>query len=62
MTFHSEHRPIEAYARAVERAGFVIEAIREPMPDQAAVEALPREERWRRVPNFLMVRARWEGT
>jgi len=60
MTFHSEHRPIEAYARALERAGFVIERIREPIPDEIAVAAIPAEGRWRRIPNFLMVRARKE--
>ena len=58
MTFHSEHRPIEAYGRALEEAGFLIEAFREPMPDEATVIATAREERWRRIPNFLMVRAR----
>src|SRR5262249_15861387 len=29
MTFHSEHRPLDAYSRALEAAGFLIEAIRE---------------------------------
>jgi len=53
VTFHSEHRPIEAHARA----GFLIEAIREPLPDDAVVAKHPEEERWRRIPNFLMVRA-----
>lgn len=57
VTFHSEHRPIEAYARALEDAGFLIEAIREPVPDDAVVAKHPKEERWRRIPNFLMVRA-----
>ena len=58
MTFHSEHRPIEAYGRALEEAGFLIEAFREPMPDETTVATLPETERWRRIPNFLMVRAR----
>lgn len=57
ITFHSEHRPIEAYARALEAAGFVIEAIREPRPNEHDSNA-PHEERWRHVPNILMVRAR----
>jgi hypothetical protein len=39
------------------RHGFDIEAIREPMPDEAVVAERPDEERWRRIPNFLMVRA-----
>ena len=29
MVFHSRHRPLEAYSRALETSGFVIEAIRE---------------------------------
>jgi SAM-dependent methyltransferase len=54
-TFHTEHRPIGAYARALEDAGFVIEVIRESVLEDSAD---PDEERQRRVPNFLMVRAR----
>jgi hypothetical protein len=49
---------LEAYGRALEAAGFVIEAMREPKPDDREVAGAPEEERWRRVPNFLMVRAR----
>jgi hypothetical protein len=29
LTFHSEHRPLEAYSRALEDSGLLIEAIRE---------------------------------
>jgi hypothetical protein len=29
LTFHSEHRPLESYARALEAGGLLIEAIRE---------------------------------
>jgi SAM-dependent methyltransferase len=58
MTFHTEHRPIEAYARALEQAGLLIETIREPMPDEHEVAARPSEDRWRRIPSFLMLRAR----
>jgi SAM-dependent methyltransferase len=42
MTFESIDRPLEFYTRALERAGFVIEALREPRPDEAAVRAEPR--------------------
>jgi SAM-dependent methyltransferase len=56
MTFHSEHRPLEAYFRAVEDAGFLVEALREPrLPDAAAKR--DRAQRWQRVPLFLHVRA-----
>lgn len=57
MTFHLEHRPIEAYSRALEASGLVIEALREPrVPDAAAKSA--RSQRWQRVPLFLHLRAR----
>jgi SAM-dependent methyltransferase len=56
MTFHSEHRPIEAYSRAIEDAGFLIEAIREPRVPDAAAQS-ERSKRWQRVPLFLHVRA-----
>lgn len=62
MTFHSEHRPLEAYARALESAGFVIETIREPRPDSGEMRSAPHEDRWRRVPTFLMMRARTTAT
>ena len=51
MTFNSAHRPLDAYSRALERSGFLIEAIREVTVDD------PRD-RWRRIPLFLHLRAR----
>jgi SAM-dependent methyltransferase len=57
MTFHSEHRTLEAYSRALEEHGFLIEALRETrVPDAAARSA--RARRWQRVPLFLHLRAR----
>jgi SAM-dependent methyltransferase len=50
MTFHSEHRPLDTYSRALERSGFLIEAIREVTVDDPA-------DRWRRIPLFLHLRA-----
>jgi SAM-dependent methyltransferase len=50
MRFESAHRPIESYSRALEHAGFAIEAVREvcePNPD----------DKWHRVPLFLDLRA-----
>jgi SAM-dependent methyltransferase len=58
MVFHSEHRPIAAYFAALERAGFVVEALREPVPDEDLVREIPRLHRQRRVPWFLHLRAR----
>jgi SAM-dependent methyltransferase len=55
MTFVSDHRPIEAYSRALESAGFVVEALREVTSDD------PRDH-WARMPMFLHVRARHVGT
>lgn len=51
MTFHSAHRPLEAYTKALEVAGYVIEAIRE-VTDEAD------EAKWSRLPMFLDLRAR----
>jgi SAM-dependent methyltransferase len=50
MRFESEHRSIESYARALEHAGFAIEALREvgdPDPD----------DKWSKIPLFLDLRA-----
>lgn len=53
MTFHSVHRPLEAYFHALEEAGLFVEALREPgVPDEAA------DPRWQRLPLFLHLRAR----
>ena len=57
MTFHSEHRSFEAYFSALEKAGFLVEALREPgIPEHAIVSEAGR--RWQRIPLFLQVRAR----
>jgi SAM-dependent methyltransferase len=61
MVFNSEHRPLGAYFGVLERAGFVVEALREPMPDDALVRDAPRMERQRTVPWFLHLRARRNG-
>jgi SAM-dependent methyltransferase len=51
MTFHSEHRPLQAYTDALADAGFVIERLRElGEPDPA--------HKWHRLPLFLHLRAR----
>jgi hypothetical protein len=48
VTFHGEHRPLQAYTEALTDAGFVIERLREPAnPDPA--------KPWRRVPLFLNI-------
>lgn len=57
MTFHSQHRPLQAFMRALEEAGLVTEALREPTVPPHAVRD-DAERRWLRVPLFLHVRAR----
>ena len=52
MTFRSWRRPLEAYARAFENAGLVIELLREPAAPEAG------DGRWKRMPMFLFMRAR----
>jgi SAM-dependent methyltransferase len=50
MTFHSHVRPLEDYTRALEDAGFLLDALRETADPGG-------DERWLRVPNFLYLRA-----
>ena len=57
MMFHSAHRPLDSYSRALERAGLYIEAIREHAMPASAVRS-DRSIRWTRVPLFLHLRAR----
>ena len=57
MTFESWRRPLSAYTQALEQAGFLIEAIREPVPDEAALAAAPALVKWREQPVFLHIRA-----
>lgn len=56
IDFAKTHRPVEAYSRMLESAGFLIEALRET----AHPQELWRDEasaRWRRIPTFFHVRA-----
>jgi SAM-dependent methyltransferase len=56
MTFNSRHRPLEAYFAALKKAGFLVEALREPaLPEHAIVTEAGR--RWQRIPFFLHLRA-----
>jgi SAM-dependent methyltransferase len=57
ISFHGWCYPLEDYFRALEKAGFLVEALREPAAPEAASEPDRSAERWRRVPNFLCVRA-----
>lgn len=53
MTFCGWRYPLEDYAKALEAAGLVIEAIREPTPAGGG----PEYGRWKRLPMFLQIRA-----
>jgi SAM-dependent methyltransferase len=62
MTFDGWIYPLEAYSRALEEAGLLIEALREPVASDEFVTSRPVESRarvarWQRLPNFLMFRA-----
>jgi SAM-dependent methyltransferase len=50
MTFHSEHRSLQAYADALSRAGLLIERIAEVGDPDPAIS-------WHRMPLFLHLRA-----
>jgi SAM-dependent methyltransferase len=58
MTFHSAHRPLSRYVGGLSRAGFVIEAVAEPVPSEDLIREFPVWGRWRTVPNSLHVLAR----
>jgi hypothetical protein len=53
MTFRGWTYSLEHYAAAFQRAGFLIEAIREPRPDPTAA----RYQQWQQVPLFMNIRA-----
>ncbi len=56
MSFRSQHRPLEAYFVALEKAGLLVEALREPgLPEDTIVSEAQR--RWQRLPLFLHLRA-----
>lgn len=57
VTFHSLHHSVESHLRAVEDAGMLVEAVREPPVSNELVAAAPVGARWTRVPVFLYLRA-----
>ena len=57
LTFHSEHRPLEAYVQALAAARLLTETIREVRAPAEAVERDPAAGRWQRIPLFLHLRA-----
>lgn len=57
MTLHDTHRPLGDYFSALQDAGFLVERVIEPIPDDAYIEAFPEAARWLERPGFLHVRA-----
>jgi SAM-dependent methyltransferase len=57
VTFAGWRYSLEEYARALEEANLLIERLREPPAPASALAARPGYERWRRLPNFLHLRA-----
>ena len=57
MTFHSQHRPLETYFMALDDAGLLVEALREPSVPEHAIDS-EAARRWQRLPLFLHLRAR----
>jgi SAM-dependent methyltransferase len=57
ITLNSVHPPLGDYARALEDAGFLLEALREPTPPDSIVARDEAWRRWRRIPMFLHLRA-----
>jgi SAM-dependent methyltransferase len=58
FTFVDQYRTLESYFRALEGAGLVVEALREPRPTAEVFAVRARAARWLRVPCFVAVRAR----
>jgi SAM-dependent methyltransferase len=54
MRFAGWAYSLEAYFTALEKAGFMIQAVREPRAPDHTVDRSPSENRWRRIPMFLM--------
>ena len=57
MHFTGWRYPLEAYSRALEDAGLLINRLREPPAPASALTIRPGYERWQRLPNFLHLRA-----
>jgi hypothetical protein len=54
MRFAGWAYSLESYVTALEKAGLMIQAVREPQASDDAVDSSPGENRWRRIPMFLM--------
>jgi SAM-dependent methyltransferase len=57
MTLHDTHRPLGSYFAVLQDAGFTVERVVEPVPDEAYIAAFPEAARWHQRPGFLHIRA-----
>jgi SAM-dependent methyltransferase len=57
VTFYDRPIPLSRYAAALEKAGLLIEVLREPVPSDDFVRQFPRAVRQRRIPIYLHLRA-----
>lgn len=57
ITLPGVHRPLEAYTRALEQEGFLLETLREPRPAKHQIVRYPESARWQRIPCFVHIRA-----
>ncbi|HEY8813588.1 MAG TPA: class I SAM-dependent methyltransferase [Candidatus Dormibacteraeota bacterium] len=57
MNFKGWAYSLEEYFRPLERSGLMIQAVREPSLEPGTGTPSPSDERWRRIPGFLMWRA-----
>jgi hypothetical protein len=55
MHFAGWSQPLEAYMMALEKAGFAVTSLREPIPDKSQGQG--RLKQWTRVPLFLWLKA-----
>jgi SAM-dependent methyltransferase len=51
------HRPLSHYFDELTRHGFVVDALREPVPSDVQLEQHPEWEHHRRIPSFIVIRA-----
>lgn len=51
------HRPFSAIFSSLARAGFMLEQVLEPVPDEAVMDAWPAYRKNIHKPDFLLVRA-----
>ncbi len=58
VTFHTSHRSLGEYFRALERAGLAVTAIAEPTPNDEYVRRYPSVAPFSDRPSFLYIRAR----